>query len=409
MSRKSSQVGPEEPLAYDEVIYNPLSLWDQHTYNVPEDGVYFFHMSSGIESNTASAKELKGLPYPGWNGLIRLSVAHDTVDTHSGDFLASMTPGDQVYVSLEAGSSVFSDGQRQTSLAGFNLNETMSDVVAFSASTTGFFGMVNRPIPFDNVLLDTTGSYSTDSHQFVAPQAGIYYFSSTIMVQTDGGPSQGNVRAQFVVNGQTVSELWRESLSHNDIDTLSKAVMLDLQAGDTVEMALRSGVVAFTPEYPYLSTFNGFLYAPQWVVPNVPNAWCVQTNQRQEATDTALDPVRFQVVTLNGNSLFDPETNIITIAVSGLYYIRMSAGISGTESPLPGADTALDMRLVSDAGELGISLHRGRNYNGLRDTLSRGVLLDLRAGTQLRVVLQPHTSIYSDGDLQTTFVGFLLA
>ena len=48
---------------------------------------------------------------------------------------------------------------------------------------------INDRFPFDQVLSNPGGAYSTQQHQFVCPKSGYYQFSISVLAQTDSDGS----------------------------------------------------------------------------------------------------------------------------------------------------------------------------------------------------------------------------
>ncbi len=399
MAKERRQNGPAVPLPYFSPIYPGSGSWNtsSHEYTVPADGTYFFHMAAGAAAGWKVDLDFSGLPQK--NGIFRNSVAHTGRDTMSRDLLLDLASEDLLYVAMGNDSVVHSDSMRQTVIAGFSLGEFMDQVLAFSASTAYVFTEAGFNVPFDNVQLNTGDGYSVAGREFTAPVNGIYYFSLAIGVSA-GIP----MRAQFVLNGEGVSELWRASLVHDGTDSLSKALLVQLSAGDTVGVRLETGRVLYDPSYPHISTFSGFLYSPAFAEPK---AWCVHSNVSQITQESPLDPLPYNVISLNEDDLYNPENHTVTIPTTGLYFIHFSGGMQGYIS----GESSLSARLVPEGSPMGVAvdLYRSVNYNDQPDTLSRGLLVELEAGTSIRMVLQHYSTIYSDSDLQTSFLGFLLA
>ncbi|KAH3715120.1 hypothetical protein DPMN_057826 [Dreissena polymorpha] len=87
---------------------------------------------------------------------------------------------------------------------------------------------VNQNILFGNVLTNEGGGYHPNLGVFIAPQSGVYVFSSSIMTSV-------NVEqyAAIAVNGNLVAQIYGHS-DNGRHDQGSQTVVIKLNAGDEV-------------------------------------------------------------------------------------------------------------------------------------------------------------------------------
>ena len=116
---------------------------------------------------------------------------------------------------------------------------------------------VNQNIPFENVLLNLGNAYHSQHGIFIAPQSGIYLFSSSIM---SNNVNHVEVHADLVQNGNVVARIYAHSDSVRH-DQGAQTVVIQVKQGD--EIWVRN--IDYTDDQiygSYYSTFSGYLLLP---------------------------------------------------------------------------------------------------------------------------------------------------
>ncbi|KAH3714758.1 hypothetical protein DPMN_057457 [Dreissena polymorpha] len=126
--------------------------------------------------------------------------------------------------------------------------------VAFSAMKVARQDHVgaNQNIIFEQVLTNEGGGYHQNHGVFIAPQSGVFVFSSTIMCVPNG-----EVDAEMVHNGNGVTHIYchGDGGSH---DQGSQTVVIKMNAGD--EVAVRNFAITDNSIWGGLySSFSGYL------------------------------------------------------------------------------------------------------------------------------------------------------
>ena len=133
----------------------------------------------------------------------------------------------------------------------------VDEMVAFSvARETTFSGSIN-PVQFDVTLYNEGFHYDDISHSFIAPSAGVYYFSYSL-----GLIAGGRARLTLYKNDEPFVNILRESTTHTGTDTIGRSVMMELNEYDTVHIGNPDGYTARSSELKETS-FCGFKYEPK--------------------------------------------------------------------------------------------------------------------------------------------------
>ncbi|KAK3084793.1 hypothetical protein FSP39_019128 [Pinctada imbricata] len=133
-----------------------------------------------------------------------------------------------------------------------------SILLFLSAKAVGFFARLTKDIAhlgdgqtieFDTVVTNEGNAYDPRHDHFIAPVAGLYQISVSIM----SIPNQ-NIHCRILKNGVMVSQLYG-ALADYDADT--QVIVLDLQAGDMIWVVHSGG--GNERINIYNSYFSGFL------------------------------------------------------------------------------------------------------------------------------------------------------
>ncbi len=143
---------------------------------------------------------------------------------------------------------------------GFHYNPVGFPAVAWSVyniQTQGALDGHLNPLPFEFAQVNTGEVYDFRDHH-VHISIGGYYF-----VQFNIGAVSYQPVDVVLLRGRTglVAGIWRSSTSHNLYDTLGRGIILELFAGETLNLAVAEGTVVYSN--PGIQTsFTGFLIQP---------------------------------------------------------------------------------------------------------------------------------------------------
>jgi hypothetical protein len=103
--------------------------------------------------------------------------------------------------------------------------------VAFQAflSHDTFHIAKHQVIMFDSVVTNIGGGYHSRHGLFTAPKAGVYIFSSSLLVQPNSG-----IEGQIMKNGQNIQGVLANSRIHKDYVQGSGTAVVQLGIGDEV-------------------------------------------------------------------------------------------------------------------------------------------------------------------------------
>lgn len=131
------------------------------------------------------------------------------------------------------------------------------EVVAFSATHTGLRTdvLVDQPIQFENVLLNTGGGYHEKHSLFIAPQGGIYLFSASVLSTNRGDVVHG----AMLHNGNVLAKLYARG-DGGGHDQGCVTILVSLTAGDEIWVSnIYSATGYWGDSY---TTFSGYLLWP---------------------------------------------------------------------------------------------------------------------------------------------------
>ena len=219
-------------------------------------GLYFVGLSVASRSRTQVdfTMVLSGQRYA---GITRTSTAHSSSDTIGRDVITPFYAADTVHVSNRYpiyGRAIGFD----TSITIFSLTNSMADeVVAFSVAREDTLSGSASPFPFGVSLYNDGFHYDIDSHRFVAPSSGVYYFSFSI-----GLIARGTANFILYKNDDPVATILYESTTHTGTDTVGRSVMIEMNIDDTVHLVNSGGLTVRSSSLKETS-FCGFKYQPK--------------------------------------------------------------------------------------------------------------------------------------------------
>jgi hypothetical protein len=119
--------GPVDPLPFEEVFVNLKDNgggWDpiENKYYVPLNGVYFIHLTAGLQTGTSTGLIVLRNDDP----LMDVTIGgegRNGYDTRGRAIITRLFQGDELRVLLPGGFSVFSSSNRITSFTGFKLHD----------------------------------------------------------------------------------------------------------------------------------------------------------------------------------------------------------------------------------------------------------------------------------------------
>ena len=347
----------------------------------PEDGLYWIHVSTGLMASTAADVRLRGtIRNP---NILRSHNGWNAIDTTSRDELTYLNKtADTLTVSSDG--PLYSDQFYQTAFCGFQLNNIMDPVIAFSVGRSFELSQPGR-IPYDLVNVDTNRGWNTD--RYAVPVTGTWVITITVGIPTNGDTQVDVYAPEFVTS------IYFFSTNNPGTDTISKTIIVPVNAGSVIYTYLTD-----TPVYSdirYQTALMGFLYSLK-IPPLI--SWFVATETTLIGTT---DPVAFDVVLINEGSGWNIVSNIYTVPVKGIYYIQMTAGIItgyGTKMELVKIGTSVDTVLAN-------VFRSGAPHNGY-DCRGRAIIVQLQANDKLKIRLPSGYRLFSDTKRITTFSGF---
>lgn len=397
----TSPTETEGAVLFSELLVTPEDYdIDASTVVIPEDGVYLISLTAGASEYSPVDYRLqrRGLSafqtiLPGADPhvpvvLLRSSTDHDDYDTISRSAIVRFSKGTVLY--MENRASLYSDPQLQTTWSMFNLATVTSDIFFFVARHSGWDDPMERVLFDQDYIIPDGDVYDDVNDIFTCPETGIYYFSVTTGVEA------GQVLTLQLYVGSNVFEIRRTADNHDDLDTLSRSVLVNCQENDEVYVMMESGSLYGDGDTNILS-FMGFLYQS---VEDNPVAFSAYRTTGLEYFNGESDPLEFTGedgdTEINVGDAFDGQ--VFTCPRSGIYYIYFSTGVNALEQ------VNFNLRLNGDDR---VDLYReSTSHNGV-DVMGRGIVIHLDEGAELDLVVA-YSSVFADPSLQITFFGFLI-
>lgn len=354
-------------------------------FTAPEDGLYWFHLTATPAPNSPCDYRMVGtFQTP---NVIRSTLTFKN-DTLSRDELQVVRHQQAVYINSDF--PLQADPVSPAVWAGFRLDFAFNPLVAFLVGITAPSNVaVQKLIPFNTILVDTSNSWNLNTSTFVVPQAGAYFF--TVQMATSAYVTNA---IQLKVSGQDLAQLSSSSATNSGPDTVSRSTMALLYPGDNVTGILVTG--RLYSDIRYQTSLLGFLYSPRGSATKI--AWSVHSSK---TTCGPVDPVAFDYVLLN-EGLAWYTSNRLVVPKAGLYYINLS-GFADTSSMLL-------VRVLLNGKPL-MNVQRSAPASRLvgYDSRARSAIVRLQVNDELRIALPQTSCLYSDTSKRSSFTGFWLS
>ena len=259
-SRTTRLISASNPVPMTDILVNLGNLWNTRTHTFTQSsskGLFWVGLIAGAQGSRPVEYRLiqSGSPIA---GITRTSTSHNNYDTLSFEVLTSLNPRETLHVM--SGTPLFADGERQTGITMFDLSNAMiaQNLVAFSVARNGSLSGYANPVQFNVELINPGHIYDTASYKFTAPTQGIYYFTFSV-----GLVARGTANFFLYRNNAPFMNLYRNPASHSGYDTMSRSVLIPLQANDKVFMVNNNNQVAWSSTQRMQTRFSGFKYEPR--------------------------------------------------------------------------------------------------------------------------------------------------
>lgn len=389
-----------DPVDFEGIVINSDNSYDfdDATFTALDDGNYFMAINSGALALQEVNFYLKGAGVPPIGGR-RTHVNHVGRDSISSSMILPMSNGDIVNLAAAASTSLSADAGKPTSWAVFNVNDLGSTTSTFAYAFNAPDANPSNPLKFPVNVSDENGGYDSSTGLFRPVLPGIYFLTMGIGVDS----TSSDIAVDYTLScsgtcgaGIVPSKITRSHYNYQGVDTLSRAVIVDLPEGAEVSL---SSANPFWSSSALQTSFTGFLYQPDSAQNRV--AFYVTRNSDWEDS-LAMDPVTFNGVHVNqGNGWGAEVSNYYTVPVSGYYLITMSAGA------LP--QKRVDVRLYQNDDYIFDIYRQSLAHQGF-DTLSRTGIFNFQAGDRLRLRAIGNTGLHSTVEgYETSFGGMLLS
>ncbi|KAK2154658.1 hypothetical protein LSH36_261g01006, partial [Paralvinella palmiformis] len=245
-------------LPFDDVLVDTGGDWTGSRYTITKAGLYFFTLSCGVTATNSIRAQVvsatNGVLAEIWRG----STSNNGEDTLNNVVMADLVEGDYVYINYISG-ELYSDGDRQTSFAGFQYTPVEGNQHAWSVFRTSSYDVGVDPVdplPFNGSSVNTD-LYSFDDHQVHITQSGLYYVSLNV------GVKASSTLEAYISRGtsRTEAQISRSSTVHNGEESMGQGLLLELSAGDVLKIILGSESQLFSDKDKQ-TIFSGLLLYP---------------------------------------------------------------------------------------------------------------------------------------------------
>ena len=228
---------------------------------------------------------------------------------------------------------------------------------------------------------------------YIIPITGLYVISYSLATAVNQ-----NTFVSLQVNQVNVAGLHLYIGGGNtdeDVEVLSKTLVLKLKENDRVAAVLDKDHDKIYSDTCSPTSMKGFLYKPYRCEPV---SWRVAIN-KDGCTSGPLDPVHFDAVFVNEGSGWDKIFNRFVVPLPGVYYLQLSAGMCEKQPT--------KMELMVNGFPI-LNVYRQFTREIFWDTRSRAVILQLQQGDKLHIRLPSNYYLWSNGNSFTEFSGFRL-
>jgi hypothetical protein len=326
------------------------------------------------------------------------STSQNGIDSGCRTGAVILSQGVQISTAETLGTA-YSDNRLLTTWSMFSATNAMYSVDSMLYVTLGSsFQQAGNNIPFSLPSITPRGQiFNSAVSSYTCNVTGTYFFAMTAGV---AAIQQAQVQLIDAETYDTYVEMIRLSTSSTDLTTLSRNTLATCEAGAQIAVYLVQGQVEPGTTAESLLSFTAFEY--KLATPSLSSAWSVARSTNWTVSSTALDPLSFDTSLFPsyGSLSWDGINSRVTIYTGGYYYVYLSAGVK------PYSGMRLTIKRNSD-NLFGV-YRLATNHNDV-DTIGHGMVVQLYAGDQLRVIAEPNTSGYSSNiGLQTSFFGMLL-
>ena len=255
-------IGPADPVPCNVAKTNLGQHWNKATnsFQTSASSLYYVSMAAGSLANRPVDYVLTRNNEPVIR-IMRGSTTHTgMIDTTSRDMILDIRQGQELRLVSRGNSSGLGGemGHLETSLCVFDLRHAMAaPLIAFSVGLGQPLSQPSDTFPFNYVLVNEEGYYNNLNNIFTATTGGYYFFHLSV-----GAVGGKTVDLTIKRNNLPFMDVFRNSTAHNDVDTLGKSILVELNAGDT--MFVSSGDNQLTWSSNLLETsFSGFKYDPE--------------------------------------------------------------------------------------------------------------------------------------------------
>ena len=254
-------------LTYDQVIINEGNGWNQsfNMFVAPVSGNYF--VSFGIASPSKTSSCLKLVKNPSTTNIVSVKIsciketsAHNGVEIARAAIMIYLNVNDSL-ASFVVTNSVFYNGNGTsgyTYLQSFLYNPSNGSKIAWSVlrKMTDFFGPVD-PMQFDFVQVNNGNPWKTSSYNVIIPKMGLYLVD--LSTNLCGFYGSFNENVQVMLNNSSIIESKLNTTVLGDCITRSRAVMIQLYAGDVLRVRVPTNRSYYYSSNNGHHAFTGFL------------------------------------------------------------------------------------------------------------------------------------------------------
>ena len=242
-------------IPYNRVLIDTHSGWrpTEREYVAPVSGTYVIALIAGADQSYKFGLGLYS--YGAVMTSIQIGSSDHKYESLGKTVVTELIAGDRIYAScyFYSTSYLYSELRAQTLLTGFLYAPRSFSSFSWSVAAVVSMTGPQYPVSFPVELIDIGNGWDRATNTYTVKQTGSYYISMTA-----GVDSAQRTNMQLQINDDAaIANVYMYSTDHNGIKTRSRAILVRLNAGDTLRVNLPSGYYLYSNDNR-ITSFTGF-------------------------------------------------------------------------------------------------------------------------------------------------------
>ena len=244
-------------------------------------------------------------------------------------------------------------------------------------------------VDFDEIIVNLYDGFNEDSNSFICPIAGDYFFSLSA-----GAMAENPVGFILRKNSKTIVSLVRKSTDHNNVDTLSRSVIISLVQGDVIDLILDRYTSAYSDQ-KFQTSLTGFM------LPFIHGQYTNTGLFVGKVHNTTSSPYMKLDKRLAGGSAWGSSTELFKVPYQGIYMCSMSAAFES-------ADEYARVKLMHNTSDVASIYRISNKYIGF-DTLSRDIIVEASSSEDTLSFTSEYQAALGTPELQTSLSSYMIS